>query len=31
MPLGMTVTKIAAAEDGLQVDLVGDNQTIPSQ
>src|SRR5215211_2119111 len=31
MPLGMTVTKIAAAEDGLQLDLVGDNQTIPSQ
>ena len=31
MPLGMTVTKIVAAEDGLQVDLVGDNQTIPSQ
>jgi hypothetical protein len=31
MPLGMTVTRIAAAEDGLQVDLVGDNQTIPSQ
>ena len=28
MPLGMTVTKIVAAEDGLQVDLVGDNQTI---
>jgi hypothetical protein len=27
----MTVTKIVAAEDGLQVDLVGDNQTIPSQ
>ena len=31
MTLGTTVTKIAAAEDGLQVDLVGDNQTIPSQ
>jgi hypothetical protein len=31
MPLGMTVTKIVAAEDGLQVDLVGDNQTIRSQ
>jgi hypothetical protein len=31
MPLGMTVTKIVAAEDGLQLDLVGDNQTIPSQ
>jgi hypothetical protein len=31
MPLGMTVTRIGAAEDGLQVDLVGDNQTIPSQ
>jgi hypothetical protein len=29
MPLGMTVTKVVAAEDGLQVDLVGDNQTIP--
>ena len=31
MPLGMTVTKIAAAEDGLQVNLVGNNQTISSQ
>jgi LmeA-like phospholipid-binding len=31
MPLGMTVTKIVAAEDGLQVNLVGDNQTIPSE
>ena len=30
MPLGMTVTKIVAAEDGLQVNLVGDNQTIAS-
>lgn len=30
MPLGMTVTKIVAAEDGLQVDLVGDNLTIPA-
>jgi hypothetical protein len=30
MPLGMTVTKIVAAEDGLQVNLVGDNQTIQS-
>jgi LmeA-like phospholipid-binding len=31
MPLGMTVTKIAATEDGLQVNLVGDNQTIQSK
>ena len=30
MPLGMTITKIVAAEDGLQVNLVGDNQTIAS-
>ena len=30
MPLGMTVTKIAAAEDGLQVNLAGDNKTISS-
>jgi hypothetical protein len=30
MPLGMTITKIVAAEDGLQVNLVGDNQTIQS-
>jgi hypothetical protein len=30
MPLGLTVTKIMAAEDGLQLDLVGDNKTIPS-
>ena len=30
MPLGMTVTKIVAAEDGLQVNLAGDNQTISS-
>ena len=30
MPLGLTVTKIVAAEDGMHVDLAGDNLTIPS-
>jgi hypothetical protein len=30
MPLGLTVTSIVAAEDGLHLDLSGDNQTIPS-
>jgi LmeA-like phospholipid-binding len=29
MPLGLTVTKIVAAEDGLQVDLAGDTKAIP--
>jgi LmeA-like phospholipid-binding len=28
MPLGMTVTRITAAEDGVHVDLVGDNLTV---
>jgi hypothetical protein len=30
MPLGMTVTRIAAAEDGLHLDLVGDNLAVSS-
>jgi hypothetical protein len=30
MPLGLTVTKIVAAEDGLHVDLAGDNLTVSS-
>jgi hypothetical protein len=30
MPLGLTVTKIMAAEDGLQLGLVGEEKTIPS-
>lgn len=30
MPLGLTVTKIIAAEDGMYVDLVGDNLKVPS-
>jgi LmeA-like phospholipid-binding len=30
MPLGLTVTKIVAAEDGMHVDLAGDNLKIPS-
>jgi hypothetical protein len=30
MPLGMTVTRITAAEDGVHVDLVGDNLAVSS-
>jgi hypothetical protein len=30
MPLGMTVTRITAAEDGVHVDLVGDNLDVTS-
>jgi hypothetical protein len=30
MPLGMTVTRISAAEDGVHVDLVGDNLAVSS-
>jgi hypothetical protein len=30
MPLGLTVTQIVAAEDGVHVDLAGDNLTVPS-
>jgi hypothetical protein len=30
MPLGMTVTRIAAAEDGVHLDLVGDNLAVSS-
>jgi LmeA-like phospholipid-binding len=30
MPLGLTVTKIMAAEDGLHLGLVGEEKTIPS-
>jgi hypothetical protein len=30
MPLGMTVTRLTAAEDGVHVDLVGDNLAVSS-
>jgi hypothetical protein len=30
MPLGLTVTQIVAAEDGVHVDLAGDNLTVSS-
>jgi hypothetical protein len=30
MPLGLTVTKIVAADSGVHVDLAGDNLTVPS-
>jgi hypothetical protein len=30
MPLGMTITRITAAEDGLHLDLVGDNLAVSS-
>jgi hypothetical protein len=30
MPLGLTVTKIVAADAGVHVDLAGDNLTVPS-
>ena len=30
MPLGMTVTSITAAEDGVCLDLVGDNMAVSS-
>jgi len=30
MPLGLTVTKLVAVEDGMHVELAGDNQTISS-
>jgi LmeA-like phospholipid-binding len=30
MPLGLTVSKLVAAEDGMHVDLVGDDLAIPS-
>jgi hypothetical protein len=28
IPLGLTASRIAAAEDGVHVDLVGDNLTV---
>jgi hypothetical protein len=30
MPLGLTVTKLVAAEDGMHVDLVGENLKVPA-
>ena len=30
MPLGLTITKIVASEDGMHVDLVGDNLKVPA-
>jgi hypothetical protein len=30
MPLGLTVTRIVAAEDGLHVDLAGDDLKVPA-